>query len=393
VIDWLMLLLLLVAVLLGYWFGWRARAHVVSAPDVGIQAHYIRGLNYLLNEQQDAAIDTFMEALEVNAETLETHLALGNLLRKRGEVGRAIKIHQNLLARPGLSVEHAQQVQLELARDYVSSGLLDRAETLLQELVEDVPPALRVICLEYLIGIYRDEKEWLKAIAAVNQLASRRFSRLPEPWRVMQGHFYCELAAAALARADYLVARRHLRSALVSDKQSARSNLLLAELERELGRHAEAVRALKQVPQQNPFYVSEALPMLYESHKALATLPSLSRYLRGLLEQSPQSSVVLMLAELVAQEDGERAAVSFIAEHMERAPTLRGVGQMLSLQLSDAAQTTGVVSEGILAADSLIRGLQQQAPHYRCKACGFSGKQMHWLCPSCKHWGSVRSID
>jgi len=393
VIDWLMLSLLLVAVALGYWLGWRTRARLVAEPEVGIQAHYIQGLNYLLNEQQDAAIDTFIVALDVNAETLETHLALGNLLRKRGEVGRAIKIHQNLLARPGLSVAHAQQVQLELARDYMSSGLLDRAETLLQELVEDVAPALRVVCLEYLIEIYRDEKEWLKAIAAVNQLASRRFSRLPEQWRVMQGHFYCELAAEALERADYLVARRHLRSALVSDKQSARSNLLLAELERKLDRHAEVVRVLKQIPSQNPHYISEALPLLYEGHKALGSLPSLYRYLRSLVEEFPQPSIVLMLAELVAQHEGEPAAVSFIAERMQQAPTLRGVGQMLSLQLSDAAQTTGVVSEGVLAADSLIRGLQQQAPNYRCKACGFSGKQMHWLCPSCKTWGSVRSID
>jgi len=392
-IDWLMLALLLVAVALGYWLGWRTQKSLAREPDTGVQAHYIRGLNYLLNEQQDAAIDTFIVALDVNAETLETHLALGNLLRKRGEVGRAIKIHQNLLARPGLSVEHAQQVQLELARDYVSSGLLDRAETLLQELVEDAPPAMRAVCLEYLIEIYRDEKEWLKAIAAVNQLASRRFSRLPEQWRVMQGHFYCELAAEALVRADYLVVRRHLRSALVSDKQSARSNLLLAELEGLLGRHAEAIKALRQIPQQEPAYIGEALPLLYERHQVLGSLPSLHRYLRGLVDEYPQSSVVLMLAELVAQDEGESAAVSFIAERMQAAPTLRGVGQMLSLQLSDAAQSSGVVSEGILAADSLIRGLQRQAPNYRCRACGFSGKQMHWLCPGCKTWGSVRGIE
>jgi lipopolysaccharide assembly protein B len=387
--DWGLLVVLLVAIALGFALGRRSKK-IIDEPELpSLEPHYIQGLNYLLNEQPDAAIDTFIDALEVNSETLETHLALGNLLRKRGEVGRAIKIHQNLLARPGLGKDQGRQVQLELARDFVKAGLLDRAEMLLKELVETSAHPVRTQCLEYLIEIYRDEKEWRKGIEAIAQLPSRRFSRLPDRWRRVQSHFYCELAQAALDKSDYLGARRQLKAAFVAEKQSARASLLLAELEYRLSQYGEAIKALKQVFHQDPSLLPEALPLLVTCYRAMSRTPQLKEYLLTLLSQGASMPVVVVVAELIEREDGAQVAANFLSEHLSINSNLNAADKMLRLQLSAASAGT----EGLEMASRAISGIQKEAHVYRCQSCGFGGQKMHWLCPGCKTWGSVKPVE
>ncbi len=387
--DWGLLTVLLVAIALGFALGRRSKK-IIDEPDLpSLEPHYIQGLNYLLNEQPDAAIDTFIGALDVNSETLETHLALGNLLRKRGEVGRAIKIHQNLLARPGLGEDQGRQVQLELARDFVKAGLLDRAEMLLKELVETSSHPVRTQCLEYLIEIYRDEKEWRKGIEAIAQLPSRRFSRLPDRWRVVQSHFYCELAQAALDKFDYLGARRQLKAAFVAEKQSARASLLLADLEYRLGQYKEAIKALKQVFHQDPSLLPEALPLLVTCYRATSRIPQLKEYLLTLLGQGASTPVVIVLAELIERDEGAQIAANFLSEHLSINSNLNAADKMLTLQLSVAESG----AQGLEMASRAISGIQKTAYVYRCQSCGFGGQKMHWLCPGCKSWGSVKPVE
>lgn len=388
-IDWRMLVVLLVAIAAGFVMGRRSKRITEEPEAPTLEPHYIQGLNYLLNEQPDAAIDTFIDALDVNAETLETHLALGNLLRKRGEVGRAIKIHQNLLARPGLGKDRSRQVQMELARDFIKAGLLDRAEMLLQELVETSVHPVRTQCLEYLVEIYRDEKEWLKGVESIARLPSRRFSRLPDRWRLVQSHFYCELAQAALDKSDYLGARRQIKAAFVADKQSARASLLQAELEYRLGQYKEAIKALKQVFHQDPSLMPEAIPLLVTCHRATARIPQLKEYLTGLIAQGASSPVVIALAELKERDEGNMAAADFLSDHLSSAPNLDAANRMLKLQLSES----GAATQGLLMASKAVEGLQKTAPNYRCQSCGFGGQQMHWLCPGCKTWGGVKPVE
>lgn len=388
-IDWGLLILVLVAIAIGFALGRRSRQMPEELDAPSLQPHYIQGLNYLLNEQPDAAIDSFIDNLAVNSETLETHLALGNLLRKRGEVGRAIKIHQNLLARPGLGAEHSRQVQLELSRDFINAGLLDRAEMLLKELVETAPPAERVQCIEYLIEIYRDEKEWQAGIEMINKLPSRRFSRLPDEWRSVQSHFYCELAEEALQRSDYLTARRHIKSASLADKQSARASLLQADLDYRLGQYKEAIKSLKQVFYQDPALLPVALPLLTTCHRATGSIPQLRVYLNELLGQGALPPVVMALAELMVKEEGGLAAAQFLAAHVSQSPSLKAAEMMLSLQLAGQDNPP----EGMVMADRIIRRLQKTSPQYRCHSCGFGGQHMHWLCPSCKTWSSIKPVE
>jgi lipopolysaccharide biosynthesis regulator YciM len=389
VLDWRLFGLLFVAVALGYFFGRRSVTRDEDDFSASfLEPHYIRGLNYFLNDQPDEAIDTFIGALDVNSETLETHLALGGLLRKRGEVGRAIKVHQNLLARPGLPEIKSHQIQLELARDYISSGLFDRAEVLLQELSIEADDLTRKQSLTYLVEIYRDEKEWLKGIDVINRLSSRRFSRLPEEWRLRLNHFYCELAQTALDNEDNLSCRKYVKHAMAADKNSIRASLILAKLESNQGNYRDAIKYLKQAPFQDPAFLPEVIPVLVSSYKQQGNIKELKAYLEELLRSHHHACVVLALAEIVVKEDGRQAAVEFIVGHIESIPTLATIKQMLTLQLESSAQ-----DKTLAMADLAISNLQLTHPLYRCHSCGFGGKHLHWLCPSCKSWGTVKPAE
>ncbi len=386
--EWYVLALLCVCV--GFLLGRYMRFPSSDSRSKQVQPYYIEGLNYLLNEQPDEAIDTFIDSLDVNQDTLETHLSLGNLLRKRGEVARAIKVHQNLLARPSLSVEHGQQVQLELARDYMKSGLLDRAELLLRELTAAAPNGVRMLCLEYLVDIYQDEKEWAKAIEAILKMPGRRFGRIAESWKVRLAHFYCELADDALRRSDYLTARRYLRSATGADRQSARPSLLLGQLESQLKRYTDAIKALTQVFYQDPALLSEALPLLEPCYRATGRLESFRLYLEELIDQGASWQAAGMLAKLMQEKEGAIAAANYLAGFISAEPTLKSVEQLMLIERQTGRAST-LNSYQLL--EQVVVSLRRSSAHYRCHNCGFGGQQLHWVCPSCKSWNTVKPIE
>nr|WP_010131401.1 lipopolysaccharide assembly protein LapB [Microbulbifer agarilyticus] len=349
---------------------------------------YAQGLNYLLSERHDDAIEKFIDGLEVSSATFETHLALGNLLRRRGEHDQAIRVHQNLLARPSLNRISQQKAQLELARDYIAAGWLDRAERLLQELVE-TSSELRSTSLEYLIEVYRDEREWAKGIHAVNLLHGRRFKRLPSEWAPIQAHFCCELAEEAINAKDYLSARKHIDAALGYDRHSVRANLLLGRLEHILGRPQEAIRVLERVPKQNPDYIPEILELLITCYEAIGDERGLEHYLEGLQKEHPSNSVLIALTDRIHQQQSETEAAAYMGKQLAMRPSLRGLGHFLNLHIDS---TEGRARDNLFLLKSLIDQLIASRPHYRCNNCGFSGNQLHWLCPSCKRWDTVRSV-
>lgn len=388
--DILMLLLLVIAIAIGYFLG-RASTRKKVSPQLNplFSQNYFKGLTQLLNEQPDAAIDTFIEALEVNSDTLETHLALGNVLRRQGEVDRAIRIHQNLLARPGLSSTQQHHAQLELARDYVRAGLFDRAERLFLELVER-SAELRQTCLEGLVEIYRDEKEWGKAIATVEQLVGRRFNKAELPkWRRAQAHFSCELAVQAMEQSDLFAARRHVKAALGYDKDLVRASLLWAELEHEQGDNREAIKILRRVPQQDPDYVVEMLPLLVSCYEALGDYEGLEKNLEQLQEDYPSNSIILELTERIRQSHGDMAAASYIAGALKVRPSARGVSKLLDFYIKHSKEKA---QDNLRLLKELIDQIMISKPSYRCEQCGFTGNQLHWLCPSCKSWSTVKAI-
>jgi lipopolysaccharide biosynthesis regulator YciM len=379
--------LLLVAVALGFYLGWRARTRI-KTPFSPFSRSYYQGLNYLLNEQVDTSVDTFIDSLDVNPDTLETHLALGNLLRRKGEVAKAIKIHQNLLARPSLGLDQMHQAQLELARDFIRAGLLDRAEGLLRELV-DASPHSKPSALEHLIEIYQDEREWHKAIQAANQLAGRRSSKPSRSLNIALGHFCCEMAQGFIDNNDILGARRLLRQALAHDRQSVRATLMWAGLEYTQREYREALRLLQKIPAQDPELIPEMLPLLRDIYGRQGDLPGLRRYLAQLQEQHPGSSLVIQMAELIRHQEGDQAAQSYVTEQLRRRPSVRVLSRLVELHLQ---YSEGKARENLLLLKGLLDQVIEFKPDYRCHSCGFTGNQLHWLCPSCKSWGTVKAV-
>ncbi len=357
-----------------------------------VYRQYFRGLNYLINDRPDEAVDTFVDSLEVTKETLETHVALGNLMRRKGEVDRAIRIHQNLLARPNLPPLQLQQANLELARDYISAGLYDRAERLLRDLVQS-SDELRAVSLRHLVEIYQAERDWSKAIEAATRLLPRRNFLLsaPDPDPELDGaiaHFHCELAQRALEKNEFDGARAHLQQALIRDHKCVRASLLSGLLEYRAGQFQAAIDALKKVPQQNIALIPEMLDTLRACYDALGIREQLVDYLRECLVQHSSTRLVLAVSEELTLRDSQQAAHEFILEQMRQRPTLRG---LLAL-ISTPCEAPPVDNQNQELLQALLQKLVLSKPAYQCQRCGFSGRQIHWLCPSCKQWNTVQPI-
>src|SRR5690606_38597198 len=257
--ELLFLGLFMAALAIGWFLGRREaiKVGVMLAPHgSAIDKQYFIGLNYLLNEQPDEAIETFIRALEVNPETVETHIAIGKLFCQRGDVERAIKVHQNLLARPNLTTQQADRVQFELARDYLAVGLHHRAERLLDELVES-GSSLSADALSDLVRIHERERDWQQAVAVGKRLLRER-----ESFAVTLAHYHCELAREAQARQEWPQARRHLLDALATQRNSVRAMLMLAELEAGQGRDREVLKWLRRLAVNDPDFIPQALPLL-----------------------------------------------------------------------------------------------------------------------------------
>ena len=391
--DLLVFGLLFAAIAIGWYLGRRSVPRAVAGSDLPSQ--YYKGLNYLLDGRPDGAIDSFINALEVNSETLETHIALGNLLRKKGEVDRAIRIHQNLLARPSLPRAQVHQAHLELARDYISAGLLDRAERLLLDLVQESPEQRRS-SLRHLLEIYQSEREWSRAIEIANALLPRKTflggqSDLDrgQSVSVALAHYYCELACEKRDAGDLPAARKLLQQALAQDKQCVRASILLGEVECETGQYKQAVKALRRVRQQDPEYVPETISILRRCYAELKDDKSLKAYLQDCLGSDPTAPLVLAIAEDMRQSEGNEVAGDFLSAQLADRPSLRGLARLISLQLDS---TESPARENLSLLQVLVERLIAERPAYRCGHCGFAGQQLHWFCPGCKHWGTMKTI-
>ncbi|MDP5070290.1 MAG: lipopolysaccharide assembly protein LapB [Congregibacter sp.] len=394
--DALVFALLFAAIACGWWLGRRG----VNGPSSRVSvppSQYYRGLNYLLDGRPDGAVDQFISALEVNSETLETHIALGNVLRRRGEVDRAIRIHQNLLARPNLPRSQMHIAHLELARDYLSAGLLDRAETLLLDLVAESEEQ-RDVGRGYLVEIYRSESDWQRAIEMAKALLPRRsllrgeaqsLQLSGQPMPVQLAHFYCELAVEVAAEGNLDEARSLLKKALRSDPDCARASLELGHFESAAGNHRLAIQALTRVVEQHAEFLPEAIPALRNCYAALGEESELSAYLRACLDQHPSTPLMIAVADDIRRDAGSTAAHTFLAERLAQAPSLRGLLRLIRIQQEEKPGTPG---DSLSMLSVLLDRLIEVRPAYRCDHCGFSARHLLWFCPGCKYWGTFRTI-
>lgn len=382
----LLLLAVMAGWLLGH-FGRRTRSGK-RAPARDIYADYFVGLNYLLNDEPDEAIDTFIKGLEVNSETVETHLALGALLRRRGKVDKAIKVHQTLLARPGLAQQFVDAARLQLATDYIAAGLLDRAERLLNEILEEDTSA-KWEALSHLVIVYQTEKEWHKAIEASRRLLTNSAFRRDAEVRSRAAHYCCEVVDELLTDRQYSKSRDWIKKAFTFDRHSVRATLLLAEIEQQLGNYRAALRELLRVCRNNPEFSGQLLGALESCYRELDERREYERTLRELLVEHNDIHIALALARLIQSTAGDNNAIQFLSQQLEQAPYLAGVLELLRMQVS---QAEGELRDNLRRLQDMIDLLLSKRPYYRCEHCGYEAKSLNWLCPSCKKWDSMKPI-
>jgi lipopolysaccharide biosynthesis regulator YciM len=383
VIEWLFLLLP-VAAASGWWLARRGnspRGGGLSAPDPA----FFRGLNYLLDEQPDKAIDVFLKLAEMDRETVETHLALGSLFRRRGEVDRAIRIHQGLVARTDLGRSQRADALYELGQDYLRAGLFDRAESLFGELVERKLHRRRA--LEALRDIYQQEKDWVRCLEVAQKLAS--LTGVPMATEIAQYH--CELAEEALKADQTDRAERHLRDAQAADPRCVRATMLQARMETGRGDYAAAVALYERVAGQGPRFLPEILPELIEAWRR-GGRTRLAEPLGRLYAAHPSPALALALADAVRDEQGDEAAVVLLTRHLGEHADLAGLERLLEL----AARRAPAEPLGRSAQEAVLgvaRHLRARQADYQCDHCGFEARRLHWQCPSCKHWGSIKPVE
>ncbi len=346
-----------------------------------VNKEYFKGLNFLLNEEPDKAIEVFIKALEVDSETVELHLALGGLFRRKGQVDRATRIHQNLIARPSLTDDQRMQAIHELANDYYKAGWLDRAENLFCELKDS--SAYRVLAIEGLVRIYEQEKEWQKAIDVLRMLKRGERSNVNK----QVAHYYCELAELSIKIGDYQIARQYLRNARSEHPSIARSLLLRGDLRSAEGDHLGARKMWLNMAKIYPNFAELIVGKMITSFGASQDMDGLRDYLLNVSAVPKNAEVFILWRNSLEQILGETEAIDHIFEKSQS----EGMSATLAEYLCDALGEDKLNDErrGDLLKKMLNRAKTKKI-EYTCVGCGFDTKAMYWFCPNCGQWESFR---
>lgn len=371
------LFLLLVAA--GWALGRFSERDEEDDPPPPLNIDYLKGLNFLLNEQTDQALEHFLKMVRVDNKTIETHFALGNLFRRRGEVDRAIRIHQNIIARPDIAAEQRDQALFSLAKDYLKAGLLGRAENLFMRLAEG--SRHQVDALEQLCGIYEQEHEWQKAIDASQQLETLSGNSL----ELEIAHYYCELAEQAASENDYAAARQFVKKSQSGRPRTLRGALTRAEIARDSNDTRTALRLFHRVLNEHNYLITEALPKLVEIHEREGSIRELERALESMLNKNPEMRTDVAYTAIVNNIGGIGIIDECVEGYMLNEPTL---GEFIDLQhMQNGGEDRAAALSKIRSA---LSKLAESTPRYQCKECGFSSRKLLWQCPSCKDWETQR---
>ena len=374
--------LFVVAAAMGWAFARWGGQRDKESKAVPISADYLRGLNLVLNRQTDEALELFISMAKVDDDTLETHFALGHLFRRRGEVDRAIRVHQNLLARPNLNETQRHQALFSLAEDYLGAGLFERSEKLFSELVDS--PTIATAALENLINIYERESEWMQAIDA-----HRKLEVLNGEKSSRGGHYYCELAELARAQGDFELARQYLKNSIRSGSGALRGGLIKAAIAQEEGNYAEALRLYEQVIEMDRRFMVEVLGSLVECHKQLGSEHELELYLEGLLKRETSLGQDIAYAAVVGNLTEPTIVSRCIENFIVNNDLLASFINVNGLAAQDALHR----EQEIARIAGALRRLAVSSARYLCTNCGYSSKGFIWHCPSCKSWETVRPLQ
>lgn len=380
----LLFLLLPVAAAYGWYMGRRSAQQSKQDDASRLSRDYVAGVNFLLSNQQDKAVDLFLDMLKEDTGTVEAHLTLGNLFRSRGEVDRAIRIHQSLMESASLTYDQRLLAVQQLGRDYMAAGLYDRAEDMFKQLVDETD--FRLGALQQLLQIYQATSDWQSAI----EVAERLVKLGEEKHRGEIANFWCELALQQMAANDLDKAMALLRKGAAADRTSARVSIMMGRVWMEKGDYAKAVESLERVIDQDKELVGETLEMLQTCYQQLGKTDEWEVFLRRCVEENAGATAELMLAQILEQREGVEAAQNYVTRQLERHPTMRVFHKLMDYHLNEAEEGRAKETLGVLR--NMVGEQVRSKPRYRCQKCGFTAHTLYWHCPSCRSWATIKPI-
>lgn len=380
----LLFLLLPVAAAYGWYMGRRSAQQSKQDDASRLSRDYVTGVNFLLSNQQDKAVDLFLDMLKEDTGTVEAHLTLGNLFRSRGEVDRAIRIHQSLMESASLTYDQRLLAVQQLGRDYMAAGLYDRAEGMFKQLVDETD--FRLSALQQQLQIYQATSDWQSAI----EVAERLVKLGKEKHRGEIANFWCELALQQMAGNDLDKAMALLKKGAAADRNSARVSIMMGRVWMEKGDYAKAVESLERVIEQDKELVGETLEMLQTCYQQLGKTDEWEAFLRRCAEENTGATADLMLAQILEQREGVDAAQNYVTRQLERHPTMRVFHKLIDYHINEAEEGRAKESLGVLR--HMVGEQVRSKPRYRCQKCGFTAHTLYWHCPSCRSWSTIKPI-
>jgi lipopolysaccharide biosynthesis regulator YciM len=378
---WLIVLLPLAAGS-GWYFGHRNVVQVANHAAGSLPAAYFRGLNFLLNEQHDKALDVLVGALESHGDTVEVQLALGTLFRRRGELERATTVHQNLVAREGLEPSYRLQALFELAQDYYKAGLLDRAENLLLQVRGG--REMEESANQLLLQIYDQEKEWDRASSIARSLQSFVNNGAFDG---VIAQYQCEVAEAAIAAGRYQTARSKVADALLADQDCVRALIQSGRLDALTNDHRSALAMWERVVQSRPELLDEVIGLVEQSCTMLQDKTAYQGFLERYLDRNRTSTRALMsMVDLLSSFGSGGEVFRYLEDWLENNPSIVALVLLLQHRPADAGKWSAGSSQVI---GRLAGELVDHDDGYECRQCGFQGRAMHWQCPGCRRWNSI----
>lgn len=385
--------LIIVPVLFGLgWIAARVDIRQMLSESRSLPDSYFKGLNFILNEEPDRAIDAFVEVVKLDPETTELHFALGSLFRRRGEIERAIRVHQSLLARADLPQKEREHAQHEIGQDFLKAGMLDRAEDAFIQLLDT---RFAVSAVRALIRIYESAHEWPQAIEAVKRLQALVDEPVPQ-----LVHYQCEQAEAALMakppQLDAVVAALDAADNAIRalGKQVSRASLarvaiLRAQLARTENQHDEERRHLETVLLEAPDYGGLIANRLLACYAALKMPEKGLAVLQAYYHRHSNLDTFNVVFRELRKQKGYEPAWKFAREALQHQPTLLGLDRLLEAELaaSDTPDAQRVAPDGDLELlRSVIHKHIVRLDRYSCRICGFEARHFYWQCPGCNSW-------
>jgi lipopolysaccharide biosynthesis regulator YciM len=362
------------------WLAARVDIKQIISESTDLPSAYFKGLHYLITNQYEKAIEAFDDAIKINNDSLELHFALGALLRRAGQIDRAINLHIDLLEKRELTPEQMESVKAELAQDYFKAGLYGRSEELLLALNKE---KYYQFSLNTLLEVYVKEREWRKAVETATEL--EKISGVS--FRIPISHFFCEIAVTQILNKKYTLAKKSLERALEESKNCTRANILLGDIHSEEKLFEEAIVFWKKIEFQQPEYLGLVAPKIIVAFQTLNKINEGLSTLARFFDIYKLKSLLNVLYETVLANEGPKQAENIARKELIQRPSLSALDQLFQAQAIGKTNKIG----NLELIQQTIKNTIGDRRFFMCKQCGFKARQFHWQCPACNAWESLPS--